>query len=350
MTAKVLIPQMGPRGLPGAQLIELVNAPTAEDGNDGDFVLRDGPGDDTTLYGPKANGAWPAGRSIRGNVGGQGPIGLQGPTGDPGPPGPAGQQGVSGFKGWSPIFAAVDNGANGTVWQLADWINGQGVKPGNIGYYIGAAGLVAAVGDAHVLPTATAGSTSFNNGTAGFLGNPTNVQAALDAAAAQGRVIGEVIDYAGLHAPSGWLFCYGQAINRVTYAGLYVVIGATYGSGDGSTTFNVPDLRGRVTAGQDDMGGVSAQRITAAFNGNTLGGNGGAQTHTLTEGQMPSHDHGLNYQNGGASGAGSPPAIVRAATVTGNLFGIMGNAGSNQPHNNVQPTIILNKMIYSGVL
>lgn len=187
MTAKVLIPQMGPRGLPGAQLIELVNAPTAENGNDGDYVIRSGPGDDTTLYGPKANGAWPAGRSIRGNVGGQGPIGLQGSKGDPGPPGPAGQQGVSGFKGWSPIFAAVDNGSGGSVWQLADWINGQCEKPGNIGYYIGTAGLVAAVGDAYVLPAANAAATTFDNNVAGLPGGPANVQAAIEAAVAKSQ-------------------------------------------------------------------------------------------------------------------------------------------------------------------
>ena len=62
-------------------------------------------------------------------------------------------------------------------------------------------------------------------------------------------------------APDGWLLCYGQAVSRTTYAGLYNVIGTTYGAGDASTTFNVPDMRGRFPLGQDDMGGTSANRV-----------------------------------------------------------------------------------------
>jgi len=64
-------------------------------------------------------------------------------------------------------------------------------------------------------------------------------------------------------APTGWLLCYGQAVSRTTYAALFAVLGTTFGSGDGSTTFNVPDMRGRLPLGQDDMGGSSANRVTA---------------------------------------------------------------------------------------
>jgi hypothetical protein len=73
---------------------------------------------------------------------------------------------------------------------------------------------------------------------------------------------GSVMPYAGSTAPSGWLLSYGQAISRSTYATLFAAIGTTYGVGDGATTFNVPDLRGRLVAGQDDMGGTSANRLT----------------------------------------------------------------------------------------
>lgn len=67
--------------------------------------------------------------------------------------------------------------------------------------------------------------------------------------------------FAGSTAPSGWLLCAGQAVSRSTYADLFAAIGTTYGAGDGSTTFGLPDLRGRVIAGEDDMGGTAANRL-----------------------------------------------------------------------------------------
>lgn len=78
---------------------------------------------------------------------------------------------------------------------------------------------------------------------------------------------GTVLPFAGSTAPDGWLLCYGQAVSRTTYAVLFAVIGTTYGIGDGSTTFNVPDLRGRVAAGKDDMGGSAAGVITKTLTG-----------------------------------------------------------------------------------
>ena len=75
---------------------------------------------------------------------------------------------------------------------------------------------------------------------------------------------GEVVPFAGSTAPAGALFCYGQTVSRTTYAGLFAVIGTTYGVGDGSTTFNLPDLRGRVAAGKSDMGGSMLATSRAA--------------------------------------------------------------------------------------
>jgi len=68
---------------------------------------------------------------------------------------------------------------------------------------------------------------------------------------------GAVMPFAGATEPAGWLLCYGQAVSRTTYSSLFAAVGTLYGVGDGSTTFNLPDLRGRVVAGQDDMGGTS---------------------------------------------------------------------------------------------
>jgi len=76
---------------------------------------------------------------------------------------------------------------------------------------------------------------------------------------------GVMIDFAGTTAPSGWIMCDGAAVSRTVYAGLFAAIGTTYGTGDGSTTFNLPDFRGRFARYMDNMGTVAgaASRDTA---------------------------------------------------------------------------------------
>lgn len=154
---------------------------------------------------------------------------------------------------------------------------------------------------------------------------------------------GVVLPFAGASAPTGWLLCYGQTVSRTTYADLFAALGTTYGTGDGSTTFGLPDLRGRVAGGKDNMGGSAASRLTtggAGVDGATLGAAGGAQTHTLTTGQLPSHTHGINT---GDTSPGGGPLVYRA---TSGLAGQnTGSAGSDQAHNNTQPTIVLNYIV-----
>lgn len=105
---------------------------------------------------------------------------------------------------------------------------------------------------------------------------------------------GVVMPFAGSTSPDGWLLCYGQAISRTDYATLFSVLGTTYGTGDGSTTFNLPDMRGRIAAGKDDMGGSAANRLTSGgsgITGTTLGNAGGAETVTLTDAQSGLRQH-----------------------------------------------------------
>ena len=71
----------------------------------------------------------------------------------------------------------------------------------------------------------------------------------IDASINSSMPIGALLDYAGAVAPSGWILCDGRTISRTTYSGLFAVIGITFGAGDGSTTFAVPDCRGRITVG-----------------------------------------------------------------------------------------------------
>lgn len=89
-----------------------------------------------------------------------------------------------------------------------------------------------------------------------------NTDSTFDIIAGQSGVeTGTVQDFAGATVPAGYFLCYGQAVSRTTYAVLFAVIGTTYGAGDGSTTFNLPDLRGRVVAGKVDMGGSGAGNL-----------------------------------------------------------------------------------------
>ena len=152
-----------------------------------------------------------------------------------------------------------------------------------------------------------------------------------------------IMPYAGVSAPTGFLLCDGAAISRTTYSALFALVGTTYGSGDGSSTFNIPDLRGRVIAGQDDMGGVSANRLTGlsgGVDGDILGGSGGAETHTLSIAQMPAHTHSLQNGVGTKSNSFDSGTLV-ASDASGNT----GSQGNGDAHNNVQPTIILNYII-----
>ncbi len=142
---------------------------------------------------------------------------------------------------------------------------------------------------------------------------------------------GVVNPYAGATAPVGWLLCFGQAVSRTVYSTLFTAIGTTYGVGDGSTTFALPDMRGRVAAGQDDMGGTSANRLTSVgdlphidpIDGDILGDTGGGETPHLTTG------------SGSDVAAASTHAMQHGGSTQGFLM-----TGTK-----IQPTIILNYII-----
>lgn len=145
---------------------------------------------------------------------------------------------------------------------------------------------------------------------------------------------GFIYPFAGNKAPDGFLLCNGSSYSRTSYPELFAAIGTTYGAGDGSTTFNVPNYAGRVLVG--------------AGSGYVLGATGGEEKHTLTIGEMPYHRHDT-----------SPvvPAGATAGDVAGpewNLTGVdwgkpsTDYAGGDQPHNNMQPYAVANYIIATG--
>lgn len=155
---------------------------------------------------------------------------------------------------------------------------------------------------------------------------------------AQAALIGEIKMWAGSSAPANHLLCYGQAVSRTTYANLFAEISTTYGVGDGSTTFNLPDLRGRMPLGKDNMGGASADRVTNA-QADTLGGSEGAEDHTLIEAEMPAHTHSVSLENSDTLMGGSGAATRSGGPIT------TGSTGGDGSHNNMPPYLTINYII-----
>ena len=188
--------------------------------------------------------------------------------------------------------------------------------------------------------------------------------------------------YAGATAPAGFLLCQGQTVSRNSFPRLFAAVGTNYGAGDGSTTFGIPDLQGRVAVGRAASGTFA-----------TLNNRGGAETHTLTIAEMPSHTHIQNSHNHTQNAhnhtqsphshnidvTGTRLFYVLGTAVAGANLGSMATTGSNfnatavtatnigntatnnpetatnqnagglagvtQAHNNLQPYIVLNYII-----
>lgn len=196
-----------------------------------------------------------------------------------------------------------------------------------------------------------------------------------------GVSVGTIVDFAGAAAPTGWVLCNGQAVSRDTYSTLFNLIGVLYGPGDGSTTFNIPDFRGRVSVG---MGGAAAGRLTPA---SVLGSASGVENVALTTAQIPSHSHTAGTLSTASAGghthtaqaliSGSPVALKIGAGVASATYrlistGAGGNgtfvdftdaealsdgahthpiqnstaaAGSGNSHTNMQPYMMVSKII-----
>jgi microcystin-dependent protein len=186
-------------------------------------------------------------------------------------------------------------------------------------------------------------------------GNPYNIP------------LGGMIEFTGAVAPNGsFVLPFGQAISRATYAAYFAMIGTTYGAGDGSTTFNVIDKRGRVSAGKDDMGGSAAGRIGSVVTdsgtivGTTLGSVGGSATHAQTSSEVGLHNHGVTDPGHTHTTVGNHISILTGSTPSASVLSIGGgdgtgnsttgisinnNSGGGNAMSLLQPTVIVNYIL-----
>jgi microcystin-dependent protein len=184
-----------------------------------------------------------------------------------------------------------------------------------------------------------------------FYGNPYTVP------------IGAMLPYTGATSPnSNFVIPYGQCISRTTYATYFAQVSTTFGACDGTTTFGVPDMRGRTVAGLDNLGGSAASRLTTTYFGTdptVLGNVGGSQSHTLTAAESavlaftstvtdPGHSHtwGTNASDNAGLGPGGVPGPglsgfgVTSVSTTGITVATSSNAGGNA-HAIVPPMMVI---------
>lgn len=173
-------------------------------------------------------------------------------------------------------------------------------------------------------------------------GATTLIKLAQDVIDAMDRLvpIGTIMEFPGSSGvPNIWLECNGSAVSRTTYVTLFARIGVTYGSGDGSTTFNLPDRRGRIGAGIGSDNSTGGRITVATASSITLGGTFGAETHTLDITQIPEHNHSVNVSE--SLGIFGNTALRIANQSAAQAFPYIANAGGGLPHNNVQPSIFM---------
>lgn len=128
--------------------------------------------------------------------------------------------------------------------------------------------------------------------------------------------VGCIVDFGGTAAPSGWLICDGSAVSRTTYADLFAAIGTTHGAGDGSTTFNLPDLRGRVRVG------------TNAGTFTPVGAKGGEETHSLSISELASHSHSVSGETSQENAAHSHSGTTDSGGAHNHT--VLGHSGSGE--------------------
>lgn len=149
--------------------------------------------------------------------------------------------------------------------------------------------------------------------------------------------VGSIMPYPKATAPENWLVCDGSELDRTEYNHLFAIIGTTFGEGDGSTTFNLPNLKGRTIVGLD----------TNDTDFNTIGKVLGEKTHTLTVAEMPEHTHKFRASTklGNDEGTITFGERTSGSIISGNYGNAIQKEGSSQSHNNIQPSFVTTYII-----
>lgn len=245
------------------------------------------------------------------------------------PAGENGTNGTNGTNGWSPVLAVVSDGSR-RVLQIVSWTGGTGSPPSSIDQYIGPTGIVS-----------TAAAASDIRGAAGS-------SAAI--------LIGTAMEWDGDSDPAGgeWLIEDGREISRTTYAAYFAIVGTKHGVGNGTTTFNIADSRGRAVFGKDG---------TTEFS--VVGTKGGAKTKILAASNLPvacpwavnnastgisiTNNASFIYIAGSSNGLGAGPIFTSTSTPTisdpSHGHTMASNVGGGQAFSILPPYITKNKIV-----
>lgn len=286
----------GPQGPIGPQGPQGIAGPQGEQGPKGEQG-EPGPQGEQGIQGLHGE------QGPRGETGPQGEQGPAGPQGEPGSQGEAGPQGPQGEPGMSAYGYALLGGYTGTEAEFIDKLASDYLKTSG-GTMEGPINM-----NGQKLTGLNAPTADDEAANKGYVDQHTNPP-----------LPGVIYPYSGANIPDGFLLCDGAAYSRTEYAELFAAIGTMYGEGDGSTTFNVPDLVERVPAGAGDNH-AAGQMV-------------GEETHTLTPDEMPAHSHTVEYNSSNDAGTD----WIGAAGTSLSKTQFTSVRGGSQPHNNMQPT------------
>lgn len=223
------------------------------------------------------------------------------------------------FRSYASKIGTISVGGGGTKWYVGDFYSGQMYEGNNGDLFLNTGqtdrGLVLQFQDGGWNPAGSILGPQGENGVDGTDGSIAPV--------------GSIVIWGSEDIPENYLKCEGQTLSRGEYASLFNVIGTTFGEGDGTTTFALPDMRNYVVVGMSDDTDINA-----------IGKKYGEKEVTLTINEMPRHSHGL-LKGDNINGAGNRTMTGYGGSVVGDQYVFTNSTGGGQPHNNMQPSMAM---------